>query len=149
MKKTKNKFETSITLDKDTRDTLKEIKEKNGFRTYNEVLLNLLDAKQGYMQEMEIIRRNQIAFNLKTILLNSDGIQLDTKITPITFKELATKPVGEEFGVKNISITTDYTNETCTLLFREGSLVIVKIDGETKQGDSVEHYSHLFAVDLL
>lgn len=149
MKKTKNKFETSITLDKSTRDTLKEIKEKNGFRTYNEVLLNLLDAKQGYINKMQIIRRNQIAFNLKTILLNQDGVQGDTRISPVTFKDLANKPVGTVFGVKKVTIDIDYTNETCTLLFREGSLVIVRINGETKQGVSVEHYSHLFAVDLL
>lgn len=149
MKKSKNKFETSITLDKSTRDTLKEIKEKNGFRTYNEVLLNLLDAKQGYIQELKIIKREEVAFTLQTILLNKDGVQLDKQETPVTFKDLLYSRVGTEFGLGRLKTKSDYTSENCKLLHREGALAIVKICGETKQGDSVEHYSHIFAVDLL
>lgn len=149
MKKTKNKFETSITLDKSTRDTLKEIKEKNGYGTYNEVLLDLIDAKQGYMNELEVIKRPQVAFNLQMLLLNKDGIQVDSHETPVTFKELIFSEVGDEFGCQLDNISSDYVNETCKILYRDNNLTIVMITGETKHSNNIEHYNHIFAVDLL
>lgn len=149
MKKTQNKFETSITLDTSTRDTLKMIKEKNGFRTYNEVLLNLLDAKQGYLNELKVIKRPQVAFTLTMLLFNKDGVQVNDYTTPVTYKELKTSEVGDQFGFKQSDTKSDYVNETCTVLYSDGDLVIVKVDGETNKSGNVEYYTHIFAVDLI
>lgn len=149
MKKTQNKFETSITLDTDTRDTLKMIKERNGFRTYNEVLLNLLDAKQGYINDLKIIQRQQVAFTLTMLLFDKQGVQTDSHKTEVTFQDLRNSNTGDVFGVKLIDIDSGYVNETCRVLYSDGDLVIVKVEGVTNQSGTVDSYTHIFAVDLI
>lgn len=80
MKRSNTKFETSITLSKENRDTLKKIKEENDFKTYDEVITNLLSAKQGLVKEYEIVPAPKTALILEHLILDADGVQL--KETP-------------------------------------------------------------------
>ena len=147
MKKSKTNFETTITLSKQTRDTLKQIKSETKYRTYDEIISDLLSAKEGYIKDYEVITSPKIAFVLNNIILDNKGVQLKHYEEQITYKQLKDSSIGQYFTPKKENAKY-YIHESAQVVFKDYDFVVLRITEEVKQ-DEVEEYNRLIGVELL
>lgn len=148
MKKSQNTFETTITLDKNTRDILKKIKNTNKFKTYNEVILNLLTAEKGIVsKDYNIITKPRTALCLESLILDSNGVQIKSEKLPILYSDLRESDVGKVYGLTKPAAEY-YLHQTAEIIFKDSDLILLKIQVEIKQ-DQLDKHTELLGVELL
>lgn len=147
MKKSTTNFETTITISKETRDTLKKIKQETDYRTYDEIISDLLSAKQGYIKDYEVITAPKTAMVLNHIVLDSNGVQLQHYELPITYKQLKDASIGQYF-TPNKTHAKYYTHEAAKVVFKDEDFVVLMIFEEVMQ-EELSTYNRLVGVELL
>lgn len=147
MKKSTTNFETTITVSKETRDTLKQVKEETDFRTYDEIITNLLSAKEGYIKDYEIITAPKTAMVLNHIVLDSNGVQVQHYELPITYNQLKEAAIGQYF-TPNKTHAKYYTHEAAQVVFKDSDFVVLRIFEEVMQ-EELNTYNRLIGVELL
>ena len=147
MKRSNTKFETSITLSKENRDKLKKIKEENDFNTYNEVITNLLSAKQGLIKEYEIIEAPKTALILEHLILGADGVQLKRNTKEITYKELKSASIGQRYYPTKENAKYYYW-QSAEVVFKTDDLVVLRLFDELQQ-EEFSTSNRLVGVEML
>ena len=147
MKRSTTKFETSITLSKENRDTLKKIRDENDFKTYNEVITNLLDAKQGIVKAYDIIEAPKVALTLEHLILGADGVQLKTTTKDITYKELKDASIGERFYPQKENAKYYYW-QSAEVVYKSADMIVLRILEEVQQ-EEFSTSNTLVGVELL
>ena len=147
MKKSTTNFETTITISKETRDTLKKIKQETDYRTYDEIISDLLSAKQGYIKDYEVITAPKTAMVLNHIVLDDKGVQLQHYELPITYKQLKDASIGQYF-TPNKTHAKYYTHEAAQVVWKDNDFVVLRVFEEVMQ-DELSTYNRLVGVELL
>ena len=147
MTRSKNQFETTITVSKETRDTLKQIKEETEYRTYDEIISNLLSAKEGYIKDFEIITTPKVAFVLNHTILDNKGVQLQNHELPVTYKQLRDASMGQYF-TPNKTHAKYYTHEAAQVVWKDIDFVVLRFMVEVMQ-EELSTYNRLVGVELL
>lgn len=147
MKKSTTNFETTITISKETRDTLKKIKAETDYRTYDEIISDLLSAKQGYIKDYEVITAPKTAMVLNHIVLDDKGVQLQHYELPITYKQLKDASIGQYF-TPNKTASKYYTYEAAKVVFKDEDFVVLRVFEEVMQ-EELSTYNRLVGVELL
>ena len=144
----KEEYRTSITVSKETRNMLKEIKKKNDeYNNYNDIISDLLSTKEGLIKEYEIIKRPQTAMVLNYIPIDESGVQINHFELGIKYSQLRNGYVGQIFS----PIKGEYDNyihESAKIIWKDDELVVLKITEEVKQKE-MNIYNYLVGIDLL
>lgn len=147
MRKSTTNFETTITVSKETRDTLKQIKEETDFRTYDEIITSLLSAKEGYIKNYEVITTPKVALILNHIVLDGKGVQLKHYELEVTYKQLRDAAIGQYF-TPNKTPARYYTHEAAQVVWKDKDFVVLRIFEEVMQEELLT-YNRLVGVELL
>lgn len=147
MKKSTTNFETTITISKTTRDTLKRIKGETDFRTYDEIISHLLSAKEGYIKDYEVVTAPKTALILNHIILDDKGVQLQHYELDVTYKQLKDAAIGQYF-TPNKTSAKYYTHESAQVVFKDSDFVVLRITEEVMQ-DELLTYNRLVGVEML
>ena len=148
MKRSQQKFETSITLSTSTRDKLKKIRDTNEeYKTYDEVITDLLDSKQGFVDNYEVIKKPRVALIVNSIAIKESGEGHSFDALKVYYDDLKQAPVGKVYSPKTPD-TEFYSVETAEVIYKTDDFILVRIH-ETLQLDQLQEFDSLVGVELL
>lgn len=144
----KNKDYTGLTLRKETKEKLNEFK---GDNSYEKAIDTLLDLAGGtLLDDIKEIKRQQVAFELTTILYSSNGDTISSysrEDKGITFKELSQSEVGDKFYSPEMN-NMYYYSEWAEIIFKDENSVLVRVTCERQLPTSFTEDVNMLHISL-
>lgn len=118
---------TTIKLDASTKEKLDAYKAGNDNITYDDVVCSLLRKVGGtIVDDVEEIRREQVAFCLEANGYDADGDRIEFSERPVTFRELEDSKVGDTFESEEYNLVNE-SHEVAEVVVKTDEDVFIRI----------------------
>ena len=139
-------YETSIPVNKEIRNKIRELRDNGDYNGYEDVLNDLIQLKEGYIKNYHTIKRPKVALEIHSISFdeNGSGHRYDTR--EIYFNDLKESTVGTVFSPTKPE-SDYYSIETAEILYKNNDFVALGIR-EITESDHHEKFYTLLGVEL-
>lgn len=118
---------TTIKIHTETKEKLDAYKASNGNITYDDVIQSLLRKVGGtIVDDVEEIRREQVAFCLDANGYDADGDRIEFSERPVTFRELEDSKVGDTFESEGYNLVNE-SHEVAEVVVKTDEDVFIRI----------------------